>query len=94
MHTAIIWLNMVFNPFKPNGISNHYQLEQYISVQGMLGGIFHFYSSFNRIFCKQTVETLIRRHILRCLIWACTICLRPTKKVLARLIHFVWVNDY
>ena len=23
--------------------------------QGMLGGIFHFYSNFNRTFCKQTV---------------------------------------
>ena len=27
--------------------------------KGMLGGIFHFYSSFNRTLCKQTVETLI-----------------------------------
>ena len=25
--------------------------------QGMLGGIFPFYSSFNRKLCKQTVET-------------------------------------
>ena len=33
----------------------------------MLGGIFHFYSSFNRIFFSQTVETLIRRRIMHCL---------------------------
>ena len=31
----------------------------------MLGGIFHFYSSFIRTFCKQTVESLIRR-----LVWS------------------------
>ena len=28
--------------------------------KGFLGGILHFYSHFNRIKCKQTVETLIR----------------------------------
>ena len=28
---------------------------------GLLGGILHFYSNFNRPFCKQTVENLIRR---------------------------------
>ena len=31
--------------------------------KGMLGGIFHFYSNFNRKFYKQTVKTLIRCHI-------------------------------
>ena len=29
----------------------------------ILGGIFHFYSNFDRAFCKQPVETLIRRRI-------------------------------
>ena len=49
----------------------------------MLGGIFHFYSSFNRKLCKQTVETLIRRRIILWhLIWVCTICLCPTKRTL------------
>ena len=43
---------------------------------GMLGGIFHFYSNFERTFCKQTVETVIRCHLLWCLVWVCTICLR------------------
>ena len=33
--------------------------------KGMLGGIFHFYSNLNRTFCKQTVEILIRRCVLR-----------------------------
>ena len=31
-------------------------------ILGVLGGIFHCYSNFNRTFCKQTVETLIRPH--------------------------------
>ena len=50
--------------------------------KGMLGGNFPFYSNFNRIFCKQTVETLIRRRFLRRLIWVCTVCLCPTKRTL------------
>ena len=50
--------------------------------KGVLGGIFHFYSSFYRKLCKQTVETLIRRRILWRLIWVCTICLCPTKRTL------------
>ena len=41
---------------------------------GVLGGIFHFYSNFKRNFCEQTVENLIRRRILRRLIWVCTVC--------------------
>ena len=31
----------------------------------ILGGIFHFYSNSNGTFCEPTVETLIRRRILR-----------------------------
>ena len=49
---------------------------------GVLGGIFHFYSNLNRTFCKQTVVTLIRRHILWRLIWVCTGCQCPTKRTL------------
>ena len=48
----------------------------------MLGGIFHFYLSFNRKLCKQTVETLIRRRNLWRLISVCTICQCPTKRTL------------
>ena len=50
--------------------------------KGLLGGSFHFYSHFNRIFCMQTVKTLIRRHVLWRLIWVCTVCLCPTKRTL------------
>ena len=49
---------------------------------GVLGGIFHVYSNSNRTFCGQTVETLIRRHILWRLIWVCAVCLCPTKRML------------
>ena len=56
----------------------------------LLGGIFHFDSNFKRNFCNQTVENLIRRRILRRLIWFCTVCQCPTKRTLARLI---WVKQ-
>ena len=55
---------------------------------GVLGGILHFDSNFNRTFCEQTVETLIRRRILRRLIWVCAVCLCPTKKDAM----LIWVN--
>ena len=65
------------NPFMPNEISHRYQSEQYISVLrdvGVGGGdIFYIYSNFDRIFCKQTVETLV---------WVCNFCQRPTKRTL------------
>ena len=51
-------------------------------VLGVSGGIFHFYSNFNRIFCKQKLETLIRQYFLRRLIWVCTVCPCPTKRTL------------
>ena len=44
------------NPFKPSGVSQRYQLEQSTSVLRVVGGILHFYSNFNRTFCKQTVR--------------------------------------
>ena len=55
----------LFNPFKPNGISHTYQLDQSMSVLRVVRLYFSFLSNSNRSFCKQTVETLIRRHILR-----------------------------
>ena len=33
-------------------------------ILGLLGGIFSFYLKFDRTFCKQAVETLIRRRVL------------------------------
>ena len=71
---------MYFDPFKPNGISHCYQLEKRFCFKG--GRVVHLYSNFNRTFSKQTVETLIRRHVLWRLVWVCTICLRPTKMML------------
>ena len=44
--------------------------------------LYFFYSDYDRTFCKVTVETLIRRRVLRHLVWVCTICLRPTKRTL------------
>ena len=34
------------------------------------------------MFCKQTLETLIRRRVLWRLIWICAVCLCPTKRTL------------
>ena len=76
------------NLFKPNEISHSYQLNQSISVLIVAGWYFSFHSNFNRIFCKQTVETLIRRQMWR-LIWVYTVCLCPTKRVQC----LVWVNN-
>ena len=56
-------------------------------LQGMLDGIFHFNTISNRIFCKQTVKNLIRRHV--CL-FVCFVALRPksTAMVIAgRSVH-------
>ena len=70
------------NPFKPNGVSNCYQLEQSIFVSIDVEWYFSFYSNLNRTFCKQTVETPIGRHVLWRLVWICIICIRPTKRTL------------
>ena len=43
---------------------------------------FHFYSNFKRNFCKQTVENLIRRRVLRRLMWFCTVCRSATERTL------------
>ena len=51
-------------------------------ILGLLGGIFHFYLNFKRKFCKQTMENQIRRRVLRHLIWFCTVCQCPTKRML------------
>ena len=53
-----------------------------LPILELLGGISHFHPNFNRTFCRQTVKNLIRRHILRRLIWFCTVCRCPTKRVL------------
>ena len=58
-------------------------------ILGVLGGIFNFYSNSNRTFCEKTVKTLIRRRILRRLIWVCAVFPMSHKKD-ARLI---WVKS-
>ena len=79
-----------FNPFKTNGLAYPYQLDHSISVSMVVGCYFHFYPNFDRIFSKQTEETLIRRRVLRRLISVCTVCLCPTKKGT----RLIWVNSY
>ena len=44
---------------------------------GVSDVLFHLYSILNRYSCQQTVKTLIRRRILRRLIWVCIVCLCP-----------------
>ena len=53
------------NPIKPNENSQSFQLDQSISVLRVVEWYFHCYSNFNRTLCKQTVDTLIRHHVLR-----------------------------
>ena len=77
-----IYAKMAINPFIPNLFSHPYQLDESISNLGLLGGIFHFYLNFKRNFCKQIVENLIRPHVLQRLIWFCTVCRRPIKRML------------
>ena len=69
------------NPFQQNAISHSYQLDLIIIVLKVVR--WYFTSSsfiFNRIVCKHTVETLIRRRVLWRLIWVCTFCLCPQKR--------------
>ena len=48
-----------------------------LQILGVLGIIFHFYSNSNRKFCEQTLETMIKRHILQRWICVCAVCLCP-----------------
>ena len=70
------------NPFMPDGISHYYQLVRSITILRVVGWNFSSLFKSNRNFCWQTVETLIRRHVLWRLIWVCTVCLCPTKMTL------------
>ena len=72
-------MRTTFDPFMPNGITQHYQLKQPISVLRDV----RWYISFVFKLCKQTVEALIRHRVrLWRLIWVCTICLCPRKRTL------------
>ena len=67
-----------FNPLMLNGFSHLYRLDEFISNFKVDG--WSFYSNCSRTPCKQTLATLIRRWVLRHLIWVCTICICPIKK--------------
>ena len=68
------------NSNKPNGFSHPYILRESICHLRCVRCIFFIFCSlYNWKSCKQTVKTLIRRRIMRCLIWFCTVCLCPTK---------------
>ena len=60
--------NIPFDPFKPHGTSQCYQLDQSISILRVVGGIFHFRLNFKRTYCNKPVETMIRHRVLRRLI--------------------------
>ena len=76
------------NPFKPNGISHCYHLDQSISVLRDAGCYFSVCSNFHRTFCKQTVETLIRCRFLAASDLVLH-CLPMSHKKEAR---FIWVK--
>ena len=44
------------NPFKPNGISHSYQLDQSIYILRVVGWYFSFFLNFKRILYKQAAE--------------------------------------
>ena len=62
----------------PNEFSHCYILDMSISVLREFGGSFHVYEDFDTIFFKQTVDTLIRRRVLRRLVCVRTVYLYPT----------------
>ena len=51
-------------------------------ILGLFSGILFIFPNFNRPFCNQTVDTLIRRRNIRRLIWVYIVCLCPTKRPL------------
>ena len=63
----------------PNEMSQPYELDESISnLKGLCGSKFKCNSNFKSSFCKQTVETLVLRRLVR----VCTVCLCTTKKTL------------
>ena len=70
------------NPFMPMFFPIPINWTSPFPVLELLDGSFHLYSNFKRNFCKQTVENLIRRRVLRRLILFCTVCRCPTKRTL------------
>ena len=71
----------------PNGISHPYHLDKSISNLRVLGSNLKFHSKSKSTFCKQTMQYLIRCHILWHLIWLCTVCWYPINGP-----RLIWVN--
>ena len=71
-----------FNPLMPNRFSRTYHLDKSISNLRLMGGKFQFHLIFKSTFCKQTVQNLIRRRVLWCLIWFFTVCRCPIRRTL------------
>ena len=80
---AISGINLILTRISPMEFPTIINKTSPFLFKGLLGGIFDFYLKFNRLFCKQTVETLIRCGVLLHLIWVCTVLLCPTKRTLA-----------
>ena len=72
----------LLNPFMPNGISHLYQLSESISNLRVVGSKFQFHLFLKSTFCALTVKNMIRRHRRRRLIWFCTVCRCPIKRML------------
>ena len=79
--------SVVVNYFKPwalmhicmtNGLFHPHQMDVSISKFRGVWHFFYFNFIFFRISCKQC-RPLIRRCVLRRLIWVCTVCLGPKK---------------
>ena len=89
-HCIIMGKCLYFNPFMPIVFSHPYQLDDSISNFRVVGRYFLFHSNFSRHFCKKTVDSLIRRRVLRRLIWFRTDCRCPTKRTLGVYDSRLW----
>ena len=78
---------MLFSYFFSSPLTHWYQLDQSISVFNVRW-YFYFNLDFDRTFCKQTMETLIRHSNLSHLIHVCTVCIYDQKNDAT----LIWVN--
>ena len=80
-------------PFKPKELSyliisiSRTSLSQNL---GVLGGIFHLYSIFKKIFCKQIVENLIKRRVFA----VSDLVLTLFADVPQKDTRLIWVKDH
>ena len=61
-------------------------------ILGFFGCKFLFHSNFKSTFCKQTVQNLTRRRVMRRLIWFFTVCRCPIRRTIGlnRLNSNLW----